>query len=361
MKTKLLLFIAIIFTANVFGQNLSKVGMTRRNFVDEQRKNWTGTAPRPIAATVWYPTNSQAKEEKIVIGNPEKPIFISGEAIKNAEISSAKKRYPLIVLSHGTGGSALQIMWLGQYLAARGFIVTAVDHHGNTGAEEKYMAQGFVLWWERAQDLRVLIDKMLADSEFGKRIDAKKTGAAGFSLGGTTVTSIVGGVFSVEAFNKFCVSPEHDATCDPQPEYANAMKEFNELKTKDSIVIESLKRAEISYKDSRIKAVFAIAPALGASFTQKSLESIKIPFQFVVGESDNTAPAKTNAQKIALFVKKSNFTILPGKVAHYTFLSDCTDFGKTILPICRDEEGVDRTEVHQKTAQMAFEFFSKKL
>jgi predicted dienelactone hydrolase len=193
------------------------------------------------------------------------------------------------------------------------------------------------------------------------RIDSKRIGAAGFSLGGSTVTSIAGGVFAIENFNKFCASAERDATCDSQPEYADAMKEFQELRTKDPIVIESLKRAEISYKDSRIKAVFAIAPALGASFTQTSLASIKIPFQFVVGESDNTAPAKTNAQKIAQFVKNSDVTILPGKVAHYTFLADCTTFGKTILPICRDDESVNRQEIHQKVSQMAFDFFRKKL
>jgi predicted dienelactone hydrolase len=281
--------------------------------------------------------------------------------VKNAEISGAKKHYPLIVVSHGTGGSALQMMWLGQYLAARGFIVAAVNHHGNTGAEEKYQAQGFILWWERARDLTVAIDKLLADSKFGTHIDSKRIGAAGFSLGGSTVTSLAGGIFAIENFNKFCASPERDATCDPQPEYAAATKEFDELKTKDSIVIGSLKRAGMSYKDSRIKAIFAIAPALGASFTPTSLSSIKIPFQMVVGESDATTPAKTNAQKIAQFVKNSDVTISPGKVAHYTFLSDCTAFGKTILPICRDDESVNREEIHRKVSQMAFEFFRRKL
>ena len=234
MKPKLLLFFAVIFTVNVFGQNLSKVGMTNLNFVDEQRKNWTGDAPRPLAITVWYPTNSEASEEKIIIGNPANPIFISGAAIGNAEISPAKKRYPLIVVSHGTGGAALQMMWLGQYLAARGFIVAAVNHHGNTGAEDKYQAQGFILWWERARDLTVAIDKLLADSKFSNHIDSKRIGAAGFSLGGSTVISLAGGIFAIENFNKFCASPERDATCDPQPEYAAAIKEFNELKTSSS-------------------------------------------------------------------------------------------------------------------------------
>ena len=361
MKLKLLVFLTIIFAANIFGQNISKVGMTTREFNDDARKNWSGTAPRPVFTTVWYPANADAKEEKVVIGNPDNPIFLAGSAAKDAEISRVKKRHPLIVISHGTGGSALQMMWLGEYLAARGFIVAAVNHHGNTGAEEKYLAQGFILWWERARDSRVAVDKLLTDSKFGKSIDAKKIGAVGFSLGGSTVTSIAGGIFDISAFDKFCASAERDATCEPQPEFPNAMKEFEELRKNDPIVIESLKRAEISYKDARIKAIFAIAPALGTAFTKTSLSKIKIPFQFVVGESDQTAPAKTNAQKIAQFVKKSDVEILPGQVAHYTFLSDCTPFGKTILAICRDAESVDRTELHKKVSQMAFEFFRKNL
>jgi predicted dienelactone hydrolase len=255
IKPGLFLFLTFLLAANVFGQSVSKVGMTERNFVDEQRKNWTGSAERPVFTVIWYPTDSNLKEENVVIGAPDNPIFISGAAVRNAEISSAQKRYPLIIVSHGTGGSALQMMWLGQYLAARGFIVAAVNHHGNTGAEDKYLAQGFTLWWERAEDLRVAVDKLLADQVLGKHIDAKRIGAAGFSLGGSTVTSIAGGIFDLNAYDKFCASPERDATCEPQPEFPNAMKEFEELRKTDPIVIESLKRMGNSYRDPRIKAV----------------------------------------------------------------------------------------------------------
>lgn len=362
MKLFIYFFLSIIISAtNVFGQNLTKVGMTTKLFSDESRTNWQGNAPRPILTTIWYPSDGKTSEEQVVIGSPEKPIFISGNAAKDAKISSSKKRYPLIVLSHGTGGSALQLMWLGQFLAARGFIVAAVNHHGNTGAEDKPAAQGFILWWERATDLKIVIDKMLADLEFGKRIDVKRIGAAGFSLGGATVTALAGGIFNIEAFDKFCASSEHDATCDPQPEFPTAMKDFEVLKTKDSMVIQSLKRAENSYKDFRIKAVFEIAPALGESFTPASLSAINIPVQIVVGESDNTAPAKTNAQKIAQNIKQSKLNILPGKVGHYTFLSECSPFGKSVVPICNDAEGVDRNQVHQQVSKIAFQFFQKHL
>ncbi|HEY8561737.1 MAG TPA: hypothetical protein VIL74_15280 [Pyrinomonadaceae bacterium] len=361
MKSGPFLFLTLLLTINVCGQNVSKIGMTTRGFADETRPDWSGRAPRPIATTIWYPADAPENEAKIVLGNPDNPLFIAGAAVRGAKISAARERFPLIVISHGTGGSALQMMWLGQYLAARGFIAAAIDHHGNSAAEGKYRAQGFVLWWERARDLRVAIDDLLADAEFGGRIDAGKIGAAGFSLGGATVTATAGGIFDLRGFEKFCASSERDATCEPQPEFPGAMKEFEELRTKDASVIESLNRAADSYRDRRVKAVFAIAPALGAAFTQSSLSSVEIPFQIVAGEADATTPPRTNAQKLARSIKKSAVKILPGKVGHYTFLAECTDFGKTILPICRDEAGVDRAAVHRTVGQMAFEFFKANL
>ena len=86
------------------------------------------------------------------------------------------------------------LMWMGYYLASRGYIVAAVNHHGNTAAESQPAAQGFLLYWERPKDLTVTLDKLLADPVFGTRIDRKRIGAAGFSLGGYTVISIAGGI-----------------------------------------------------------------------------------------------------------------------------------------------------------------------
>ncbi len=297
MKYFISQLVFLFFAIGVAGQQVSKVGMKHLELVDESRQNWTATGKRPLATTVWYPAAEDAKVQDIDIKIGGKAAFITGRASPDTEISNAAKKYPLVLLSHGTGGSGMTLMWLGQYLAERGYIVAAVDHHGNTASEPKYQAQGFILWGERVTDLTVVLDKLLSDKTFGPRIDRKRIGAMGFSLGGTTVVSIGGGIFTLDGFKKFCASPERDATCSSQPEFADAMKQFELLRNTDPIVIESLKHAEISHRDTRIKAVFAIAPALGYSFTRESLAKIDIPFAFVVGEADQTAPAKTNAAK----------------------------------------------------------------
>jgi predicted dienelactone hydrolase len=337
-----------------------KVGMMTRSFEDDKRKNWQGTAARPLRTAIWYPAAATAtKEETIFGGTPETEVFTPLTVAPAADISTARRKYPLILLSHGTGGSAIQIMWLGYYLAARGYIVAAVNHHGNTGAEQQLTAQGFLLYWERAKDLTAVLDKLLGDPVFGSRIDQERIGAAGFSLGGYTVISIAGGVFSPQTFAGFCNSPQRDFTCEPQPEFPDAPRLFEELKNNDPVVKESLRHASDSYRDKRVKRVFAIAPALGSGFTAAGLSQIKIPVGIVIGQADLVAPLATNAQRYADLINGARLTILNGGVGHYTFLAECTRRGQKIVDVCRDAESVDRRQVHQRVAQLAFEFFEQ--
>src|ERR1044071_4493636 len=111
------------------------VGMITRNFTDEKRKSWQHIGPRPLRTAIWYPAAEVIKEETIFGGSPDKEIFAPVTVAPDAELSKESQQYPLVLLSHGTGGSAIQMMWLGYYLAARGYIVAAVNHNGNTSSE----------------------------------------------------------------------------------------------------------------------------------------------------------------------------------------------------------------------------------
>lgn len=338
----------------------ARVGMVTRNFTDENRKNWQGTAPRPLTTAVWYPAEMTAtKEETIFGGPPEKEIFVPVTVAPGAELSRAAQTYPLILMSHGTGGSTVMMMWLGYYLAARGYVVAAVNHHGNTAAEQPRTPQGFLLYWERARDLTVVLDRLLADPVFGARIDRNRIGAAGFSLGGYTVISVAGGVFNPQQYETFCRSPQRDFTCEPQHEFPDAPKLFEELKKTDPVVQESLRHASDSYRDKRIKRVFAIAPALGSGFTALGLSKVKIPVRIIIGQADKITPLTTNAQRYANLIKGATLTVLPGEIGHYTFLAECNARGKAVVDVCKDAGSIDRRVVHQHVAQLAFDFFEQ--
>ena len=337
------------------------VGMVTRDYVDGNRQNWTATGPRPLRTAIWYPIDEAKTSETIFGGPPDKEVFSPVTVAPGAGLSGHRQRYPLVVLSHGTGGSAIMMMWLGKHLAAHGYIAAAVNHHGNTAAEKAMEPQGFLLYWERARDLSLVIDSVLADPLFRDKVDTDSIGAAGFSLGGFTVIELAGGRFNQRLYDQFCSSKNRDATCEGQLEFPEAPARFKALAQQDPIVQNSLMHSGDSYRDARVRAVFAIAPALGGGFSAADLRDVTAPVEIVVGAGDNVAPPKTNARRYGKLILGAKAIVLPGNVGHYTFLHECNAHGREVLPICRDGAGVDRATVHKTVQELALVFFNAKL
>jgi predicted dienelactone hydrolase len=187
----------------------NKVGMAFRSFAPKEPYDWRDAQRHTLEVVVWYPAGSSAHEQPLVIRGLD--IFELGSAAQDAPLAAKAAKFPLVVISHGTGGSGLSMAWLGEALAAHGYIVAAVNHPGNNAAEP-YTAKGFSIWWERARDLSETISGMLADAKFGDRIDPERIGAAGFSLGGYTMIAIAGGITDVQGFVRFCDSPNAGRT-----------------------------------------------------------------------------------------------------------------------------------------------------
>jgi predicted dienelactone hydrolase len=336
---------------------LHPVGFSFRSFATPPDYNWRGSTEHVLGGVVWYPAESGAEEKEQYVGPPGDPLFYAGRAAKDATFAPSFGTYPLVALSHGTGGSALQMAWLGTYLAARGYIVVAVNHPGNN-AVTGYTTQGFVEGWERAKDISTAISGMLSDSRFGERIDPGRIGAAGFSYGGYTMMELAGATTDSNRLLAWCEQVK--SACNP-PEMPDLMDKFHAIQ-QQADVQDAIHHAGDSYRDPRIRAVFAIAPAVARGFTPESLQKIDIPVEIVAGAGDPIAPPADNAQFFAQNIKRAKLTILPGGVAHYTFLDVGTETGKKQLPqLFIDNPGVDREAIHTQVAQMAADFFDAEL
>ncbi|HEY3930295.1 MAG TPA: hypothetical protein VGL89_18125 [Candidatus Koribacter sp.] len=366
MKRLIVLFLLLSTAAVCFASNKDKkkdetphyrVGITFRQFNAPPDYDWRGSADHVLSAIIWYPAEANAEEKDIYDADPA--TFYAGRAAKDATMAPSFGDYPLVVLSHGTGGSALQMAWLGTYLASRGYIAVAVNHPGNN-AVTGYTPQGFVEWWLRARDLSVVIEQMLEDRRFGSKIDRDRIGAAGFSLGGYTMIEIAGGITNFEPILAWCNKPENRASCNP-PEFPDLVNKFQAMRNQPGIE-QALEHAGESYRDARVKAVFAIAPALAIAFAQPSLQAIHIPVDIVAGDGDTIVPPPANAEYFAKNIPGSKLTILPGGVGHYTFLDVGTDLGKKNRPLLFvDNPGVDRQSVHKQVAELSADFFDKEL
>ena len=334
-------------------ERTTPVGRMHRAFVDAERPAWQGDGARPLAATVWYPAARGSVETDWSIG-----VFEFGRAAVDAMIAPGDAR-PLVVLSHGTGGSAAQMSWLAESLAAAGFIVAAVNHHGNTAAEDAPSPHGFVLPWERARDVSVLIDRLLADPAVGPRIARDRIGAAGFSLGGYTALASAGARLTFDGWRRHCAARADAPGCALPPEATFTLADVDALQRTDPKFQASMARASQHRADPRIRAVFAIAPALTPMIEPGSLQSVAIPVRIVLGDADAQVPAGATASLLARQMPGATVTRLPG-VGHYTFLAPCTLRGRLFVrDVCADGDGdgIDRRELHARTAAGAVEFF----
>ncbi len=330
------------------------VAMRRTAWVDATRTAWTTASPRPLATTLWYPADAGAVQTDVVIPR-QRPIFLGGRVARDATLRKGAERLPLVVLSHGTGGSAFQMMWLGRALAARGYVVAAVDHHGNSAAEDNPDPRGFRLWWERAADVSRVIDAALADAAIGARIDPQRISAVGFSLGGATVIALAGGRIDLPQFQTFCAGPDRDPTCDPQREFPDIEREFARVASGDPRVSSSIASHGNDFRDARIRSFVAIAPAVGQAFTATSLGSIDAPVLVIGAGRDVVAPIATNARVLADMIPGARLETI-GEAGHYSFLNTCTERGIRHVPICAEPLGIDRQRVHAEAIDVVVRF-----
>jgi len=335
------------------------VGLLRLSLEDSDRQNWDKTGPRPLTTSLWYPAEPGSQMEEIGIP-PKRPVFIGGYAARGATLAESSKTHPLILMSHGTGGAGMQMMWLGRELAAQGYIVAAVDHHGNTAAEAAFDPRGFRMPWERAKDMSAVLTRLLEDPDWGPRIDPNNIGAVGFSLGGYTVTALAGGRLDLEQFERFCASPRKDATCEEQSEYPEAGAAFDAMLRTNPALAQQMEAHKADYRDPRIRAVVTLAPALAQALTEESLSAIDIPYLTIVGETDNVAPASTNADWLINGIDKAKLQILP-KSDHYVFLNPCNKRGLKYVPLCKEPEGTSKAAVQEETLTLTAKFFEQNL
>jgi predicted dienelactone hydrolase len=337
-----------------------KVGVRNRQFAPSEAYEWRGAKTHALITDIWYPADPASSEQMQWIGSPDNPFAKAGKAALNAPILPGSEKFPLILLSHGIGGSSAMMAWLGSALASHGYIAAAVNHPGNNALED-YTIPGAVFWSQRAHDLSAILDLLLADPTFGPRIDPKRVGAAGFSLGGLTVIELAGGIAEFSRYQDFCMSPKADGMCTDTIEYPGLLAKVTALAKTDPAIQAAFIENSKSHRDPRIRAIFVMAPALGPAFSPDSLAKISIPTQIVAGSVDTVVPIETSAKFFAAKIPGAQVSILQA-VGHYTFLGTCAELGDRTQPrICIDQAGILRDEIHAQTATMAAKFFDANL
>ncbi len=265
----------------------------------------------------------------------------------------AEGRFPLVLLSHGSGGNAPGLGWLASRLAAEGFVVAAPNHPGSTTGNASQIAT--IKIWNRPADISAVITAVVADKRLGSRIDGNRIGVLGFSLGGNTALSLVGARADAEAYSRYC---EGSAA---GPECAWFVRGGVSFKALDK------ERFNRSNLDGRIKAAVVIDPAMAQAYQPESLAKVAVPTHIInLGRPGWIIPA-IEGSKLARAIPGAGYDTV-SDATHYSFLGECKPEGPAILkaegdedPLCEDGGSRPRAAIHAQLVNMIVGFFRRQL
>jgi predicted dienelactone hydrolase len=152
-------------------------------------------APYEPAVTGSWPVATSAGEWRDAARDREIPWRIY-------QPDGATGRCPLIVFSHGLGGTRDGYAYLGRAWAAHGFIALHLQHHGSDDAVwrqakaprqnmQQAAANGSGAL-DRLRDVSFALDQVVRDPAFAARVDTNRIGIAGHSYGSWTVLAAAG-------------------------------------------------------------------------------------------------------------------------------------------------------------------------
>jgi predicted dienelactone hydrolase len=282
-----------------------------------------------IRGGVWYPCSQPPGELKL--GR------ITVPAAKDCPLTGGN--LPLVVVSHGRGGSFVGHHDTDEVLADAGFIVAAINHPGDT-ASDLSRSDDLAAFVERPTDIKRLIDFMIGASPFAAGIDRERIGFFGFSRGGYTGLVLVGA----------------------DPDWDNAImlcQKFNGHVCQQ-IVSKEFPAGPLTH-DARIKAA-VIADPLASFFTARSFAAVTVPVQLWASErgGDGVLPAVVAAVDKNL-PAPHEYHVVPNS-AHFAFFSPCPPAMAAEVPeICSDAAGFDRVAFHRQFDADMLAFFRAKL
>ena len=228
-------------------------------------------------------------------------------------------RFPLIVISHGNGGSHLLYRTISTHLAKNGYIVAMLEHYGNN-RNNNILENTTENLETRPRHVSLTIDFLLSDNCLNENIIQNKIAVIGHSMGGYTALALAGGV----------------------------------PRTKEGVVVEVA-------PDLRIKAIVLLAP--GTGWFMNSLEKVTVPILMFTAEHDPITP-KWNGEIVLNFVPDKSKVIFHEveNAGHFSFLSPFPSTMKNpnFLP-STDPIGFDREKFHSQLSTEILDFLNDKL
>jgi predicted dienelactone hydrolase len=283
-----------------------------------------------FASAIFYP--SHVGDELSFVG----PYDVRG--IRDA--APAPGRFPLIVLSHGSGGSMFSHHNLASFLAGHGYVVAAIEHPADNHRDSS-RAGSVQVHKQRPKQVSDLLDELTQDGIAGL-VDATNVGFIGFSAGTVTGLTLAGWPLAPSRIEEYCKS-----------------------RAAPPIFCEGIRSGSVTHdtavnSDARIKSWLLLAP-MGLWFDRRP-PILRKPIGLIIAEQDEELEWDANVSPVVNSAEQLLLLEIVRDGSHSTFLSPCTQRLHTARPdLCFEPTGVDRVAVHDRVNTLALAFFNRTL
>ncbi|GJL95528.1 MAG: hypothetical protein DHS20C05_19330 [Hyphococcus sp.] len=297
---------------------------------------FTGHNNEPFHARLWHPTSDDNIE---TFGQSR--IRPGYQAVPDGELSLSKPA-PLIILVHGSGGSADSMAWLALGLAKSGAIVVAADHPDSSGGNPE--RRSILDLWTQPRDVSLMLDQ-LKTTKWASHIDADRISVVGFSLGGTSALMLSGARLEFKKYPEFCDNHD-DGACRAFRQHFSSMDDAS-----------FYAKTNADYADKRLTASVAIAPGFTETMTPDSILNLKAPTLILTGANDQQLPPNTHMAPIRDYVRSPDVYKSIIGAQHFSFLPLCGPDAVNILAetneefVCEEVGDKTRTEIHAEVLE----------
>jgi predicted dienelactone hydrolase len=237
--------------------------------------------------------------------------------------------YPLVLISHSSGGSHFDYRTLAKHLAGNGFIVGLPVHPFNNSEDNSLRSTAQILAL-RPKQLSSAIDWFFESPDFAHLLKADAVAVIGHSMGGYTALALAGG------------KPTSFPTESP----------------------DGVSRPVEVKADQRIKALVLLAPATIWYKSAGSLNQVNTPILMLVGEKDNITPQSLYSKIVINGLPDQSelqFRIVEN-AGHFSFLSPYPEnWIDGEFPSSQDLPGFDRASFHQQMNGEILTFLIQKI
>lgn len=277
---------------------------------------------RPVTLT--YPTQAVSRPQAF---GP----FTIDIALNAAPLD---QRQRLIVISHGTGGSAIADHTLAAALARAGFVVAQPQHEGDNWQDTRLA--GPESFRRRPQEVIELIDALARDPKWSARLDLSRVGVHGMSAGGVTGIALAGGQWRMLDLLRHCQAhPKEDESFCFQgakdgPARAERQARYDQARYVPGFLLPAEVQARHGGRtpttdsaevrpDPRIASVTLAVP-LATIFSAESLARIRVPVGVVSAQRDEVLVPRFHSDHLLAHCKAcTRLADLPG-AGHFDVL-----------------------------------------